>query len=495
MSTATAPPTAATAPTTGGADQLIEQRIEEVRTALWWAELIRGVLCTFMVGLVAVLAWVIIDQWVFSASVGVRLLACAALVIWCGWRLVSSIVPLLGSTIRPEYAARSLERDLPEMKQQLTSYVTLRDRRDQPGLRSRVVRSIGTHVAGRLRAHDALPIEATGTFKWWIGAAALLALIVGYTALSPKNTLASVARLVAPLASIDSPKRVAISEVTPGDTDAIAGRSVGVAAKVEGLRTDEQVTCRWASSTGQRETELTYDESELRFSGPLQLDHAASGEVAYYIEAGDAKAGPFWLSVENVPVVAVQSVHYQPPAYTGEVAHTSSSGAITAVDGTNVTIRATTNRAIEKATIEFNPRLLGETVRATAGAKSLEIDDAGTGLSISFPLRSAHGRSAAVQLESYRIVVADAAGQSNPDPIVYPVRVIADLPPEVSIVMPRKTPKQVPLDLQQVIEVHAMDPDFGLKQVTLKIQRGIDVIAQPSLWSDPKGAKGNSTLR
>ena len=32
------------------------------------------------------------------------------------------------------------------------------------------------------------------------------------------------------------------------------------------------------------------------------------GEVAYYIEAGDAKAGPYWLSVENVPVVALQSV-------------------------------------------------------------------------------------------------------------------------------------------------------------------------------------------
>ena len=96
-----------------------------------------------------------------------------------------------------------------------------------------------------------------------------------------------------------------------------------------------------------------------------------------------------------------------------------------------------------------------------------------------------------MQLEGYRIRVWDSAGQTNPDPIVYPIRVIADLPPEVSIVMPRKTPKNLPLGGQQIIEVHAMDPDFGLKQVALKVRRGIDVIAEPSLWSDPAGAKGN----
>ena len=65
-------------------------------------------------------------------------IAKAAQAIWCGWQIVSRIVPLLGSSIQPAYAARSLERDMPEMKQALTSYVTLRDERQQSGLRSRV---------------------------------------------------------------------------------------------------------------------------------------------------------------------------------------------------------------------------------------------------------------------------------------------------------------------------------------------------------------------
>ncbi len=472
-------------------DRFIEERISEARNALWWAEFVRESLTTLIAALMAVIVWVIVDQWVYSPNVGARLVAFAGLAGWCVWRFLTRIWPLLGSSIQPAYAARSLERDLPEMKQALTSYVTLRTEQQQPGLRSRVVRSIGSAVAGRLKTHDTLPGEATGTLKWWLAAIAALTILILYAAFSPKSTIASVSRLVAPLASIEPPKRVSIREVKPGDTDAIAGRSVNVSALVDGLKPDERVWCRWHTAADLQETELSFNESELRYAGAINLDHAAMGKVAYYIEAGDAKAGPFWLSVENVPVVALESVRYEPPAYTGEDPHTSSSGAITAVDGTKVTISAVTNRAIEKASIEFNPRALGETVRATAGTKPLQIDQAGTGLSVTFPLRSSRGRSAAVQFESYRIVVTDAAGQANPDPIVYPIRVIADLPPEVSIVMPRKTPKNLPIDGQQVIEVHAMDPDFGLKQISLEVRRGIDVVAEPSLWSDPDGVKGN----
>ena len=49
------------------------------------------------------------------------------------------------------------------------------------------------------------------------------------------------------VASIESPKRVAITEVLPGDTDAIAGRD-RVSRPVDGLNEDEPVWCRWASA-------------------------------------------------------------------------------------------------------------------------------------------------------------------------------------------------------------------------------------------------------
>ena len=475
----------------GNADELIGARISEACAALWWAELIRAALRLAIVLIICLLAWVVIDQWIYSPGIVVRTLALAGLVGWTGWSVVYRLRPILGSSIRPEYAARSLEHDLPTMRQTLTSYVTLREDRHQGSLRSRVVTSIGAEAAGKLRSHDHLPDEATGTLRWWVAAALALGVLVAYAVVSPKNSFQSAGRLIAPLASIDPAKRVSIRDVQPGDIDAIAGRGVEVSASIGGMTADETAWVRWDTRSGARESQLAFHSESRRHIGQIGLEHSVSGQIAYFIHAGDATAGPFYLSVQDVPVVAVESVHYQPPAYTGDLPHTSSSGAMTAVDGTVVTLRATTNRAVTKAKIEFNPRPLGNLIQATAGATELQIDQQGTVLTVSFPLRSARGRSAAVQLESYRIKVWDAAGQSNPEPIIYPVRVIADLPPEVSIVMPRKSPKDLPIDAQQVIEVHAVDADYGLKRVGLEIRSGLDLVGEPTLWSDPIGATGN----
>ena len=472
-------------------DDAIRGRLKEARQALWRAELVRSCLQLAIASIVILLVWVVLDQWVLAANKPFRLLALLAAMAGLVWYLRWRIAPIFQSTIRPEYAARALERDVPEMGYSLTSYVTLRDEMEPGSLASRVVRSLGSQAASQLRAHDQVPTEAMGTFRWWIAAAIALALLAAYAVISPKNSAQSAARLFAPLASIDAPRRVSITDVQPGDVEAIAGRMLEVSAKIRGLRPQEPVLIQWASGAVSHETEMLVEEDVRRYVGQIELPHAAAGEVLYSIAAGDAVKGPFRLMVQDVPVVAVQSIRYEPPPYTGESPHTSSSGAITAVDGTVVRLRAGTNRSVTKAKIEFNPKPLGDSIRASAGATELQIDEAGTGLTVSFSLRSAKGRSAAVELESYRIKVWNESGQTNPDPIIYPIRVIPDLPPEVSIVMPRQSPKEIPIDAQQVIEVHAVDADFGLKHVGLEIRSGIDLIAEPTLWSEQVGASGN----
>lgn len=485
-----------TGKTVSGADDMIVARIAEASAALWWAEVVRTTLRMIISSIAVLLAWVVIDQWVYSPGMGLRTVALAALAAWLGWYVYRNLYPLIGSSIRPEYAARSLERDLPELRQALTSYVTLRDEPMTAGdneakLRNRVVRSIGAATAGRLKNYDALPVEATGTMRWWVVTAVMLAILVAYAVVSPKNSLTSAARLVAPMASIDPPRRVSIRDVQPGDIDVIAGRQIEVSCLIDGLRSDDEVMCRWESASGRQAVVLTKQVDSRRHSGELSLHHLATGDVTYRIHAGDAQSEPYRLRVQDVPVVALQSIEYQSPAYTGQATYTSSRGAITAIDGTQVTIRANVNRPVARAAIEFNPRALGNVVRATASAREMQVDDTGTSISVSFSLRGTRGRSAAVQWDSYRIQVWDAAGQSNPDPIIYPIRVVADLPPEVAIMMPVKSPKNVPINAQQIVEVHASDPDFGLQQIRLQVRAGIDVIDEPILWSDEHGAKGN----
>ncbi len=496
MSTAVPPPVQSSsqrdvAAAPADADRLIEQRIHEACEALWWSELTRAILKLLILSIMITLVWVVIDQWIYSPNTTPRWVIFFALIASGIWYLARFVVPLLGSSIRPEYAARSLERDFPELRQSLTSYVALRNDRGGSQLRHRVVRSIGASTAGHLRTHDVLPAEAAGTFRWWIGTAVALALLLAYGVASPKNSLQSAARLVAPFASIDPAVRVLITDVQPGNTEAVAGRPVTVSAKIDGLRDDEQAFLAWQRPDVTDQVVLDFDSETRRYTGELSLTHSDTGLIPYTIEAGDAIAGPFELMVQDVPVVAIASIHYQPPAYTKQSAWTGSGGAIHALDGTEVAILATTNRPIVKANIEFNPRPLGDAVQATAGVTAMKIEGDGMSVSVAFPLRSSRGRSAAVELDGYRISVWDSAGQRNPDPIIYPIQVITDLPPEVAIMMPRKSPKDLPIDAQQVIEIHASDPDFGLQQIALEIRSGIDLIDQPVLWADKQGATGN----
>ncbi len=495
MSTTIPPPTQSSEPGAAPAvssdiDRLIEQRIVQACKALWWAELTRSALKLVIASIAILLAWVVVDQWIYSPGPLFRWVIFVTLALVGLRYLATRVLPLLGRTIRPEYAARSLERDFPELRQSLTSYVSLRGDRVGSTLRHRVVRSIGAASAGYLRTHDELPSEAAGSFRWWIGTAVALALLMAYAVVSPKNSFQSAARLAAPFAAIDPAMRVSITEVQPGDSIAVAGRTVAVSAKIDGLRDDEPALVRWRRSDSTGQVVLEFDNQTRRYHAQLPLAYSDAGAIPYTIEAGDDSAGPFELNVQDVPVVAIESVHYDPPKYTGQAPWTISGGAINAIEGTQVTISAATNRPVVKARIEFNPRVLGDSVQATAGDPEMAIADNGTALTVSFPLRGARGRSAAVELESYRISVWDATEQRNPEPIVYPIRVATDLPPELAITLPTKSPKELPIDSQQVIEIHASDPDFGLRQISLEIRSGIDLM-QPVLWSDDIGAKGN----
>ncbi len=473
---------------------LVESRIRETQNALWWAELVRSGLRIVIVILACTLGFIVVDQWIYSPGIATRSVCILCLLGWIVSQFVTRVVPILRGEIRPEYAARSLERDDPSMRQDLTSYVTLRDQQDSPDLRGKVIRSVGAHAAHRLREHDALPSEATGTLQWWLVTASLLASIVLYSAFSPKNSLQSASRLMLPFANIEPAKRVKISDVLPGNTEVMAGRSIEVSAVVEGTRLGDEVVCRWQNGDRENQLTLNLNDDSRRYVGEISLDHFASGEVLYEISAGDDIAGPYTLRVKDVPVVAVQSVRYVPPAYMQQEPHTSSSAAITAMDGTKVTVNARSNRPVVKATIQFNPRELGDSVHATAGVLAMQLDESATNLTVTFPVRNVRERSSAVQLESYRILVEDESGQSNPNPIVYPIRVTPDLAPEITIVMPKQSPKEIPVDAQQVIEIHATDADYGLHTIELEIRRGIEVVNRMTLWSDKKGVKGNQIV-
>ena len=184
MATIAPPPPAPPSPARGpqnrsnGADQLINARIEDARRSLWWAELIRTVLKLVISLIIAVFAWLIIDQWVYSPNVAVRCIVFVGLLGLTSLYVKRRVLPLFGSTVCPDYAARALERNLPELRHSLTSYVTLRQEAKKSDLQTRVVRSMGSLTAGRLKNHNEIPEEAVGNFRWWIATAVAFAILM-----------------------------------------------------------------------------------------------------------------------------------------------------------------------------------------------------------------------------------------------------------------------------------------------------------------------------
>ncbi len=511
---------AASTATSGRGDateQFVISRIESAQSALWRAELTRRVLTLVIAGMAALLVWFVLDQWIVPLGMLGRSLIVVFLLLAVAVYGYLRLWPVMSLQISEDYAARALERDHPELGHSLSSYVSLRRQREiYPGgqlvhgqLAQRVVQSIGASVATKLKSLDAPPSEATGLMSWWVAVIAMLAALAIYSIVSPKNSFQSAARLLQPLSNLEAPRRIEISDVKPGDCETLAGRGLDVVATVHNLRDDEPVYFQWETADGQTSEKaseettpssrqirlLPIDDSLAnrdRFAATIPISHHAHGTRKYRILAGDATAGPYTVAIRDTPVVQIREITYNPPAYTGEPVRTSRAGAIKGVDGTHVQMSASVNRPITRARIEFNPRQVGPNIQSTAGSSEMEISADGQSATHSFTLRTRTG--GAIALQDYRIVVWDDADQSNVDPIVYPIEVIEDLPPEITIVVPQRSPKDVPINAQQIIEIHAADVDYGLAEIEIEVRRGIDLVTRATLFKDPKGKKGNQVV-
>lgn len=474
-------------------EELIAATIAQAQAALWRAELSRSLLKLVVAAMVVTLAWVAIDQWIWSPGWTVRLVVLTSAIGAAAWWITTRVAPLARSRIRADYAAQSLELDMPELRHQLSSYVSLRGDLETQGVRGAVVRSIGARAASQIKQHRIdVPTEASGTFTWWIVMAVMLAVVAAYAVLSPKNTLQSAQRLLMPFAAIDAPSRVTITDVLPGDTEVLADRPVAISAAIRGLAGKDEPVVAYGVGFAQQ-TALVYDALTDRFVASVSVPSS----TAYQLIAGDAVAGPFQIKTRDVPVASVRQVEIAPPKYTGLPKRISTGGAISGEENSRVTIATVINRAITRARIEFNPRDGGQAAAAapkigpSAGAVDMTVAENGLSATVDILLRLPREKSAAMALDSYRIRVWDADGNENPDPITYPVRIIRDLPPEVTMIQPRELTKELPINAQQLVEIAAIDPDYGLRRVELVWQRGADQPKTEILWSAEKGERGN----
>lgn len=477
-----APPPKPPNPVLIDSEGYIDQQISRTRRSLKLLDLAAGVM-TLMIGLLGfILVGAVIDQWIVPGGlgpIGRTLLFSVMLlgVLWYGWR---QFLPLL-KPINPVYAAQTIERNAPTLKNSLLNLLLFRSHRDY--LSARVYHALEQQAAQRLStsAFDAA-VDRTALLRLGYALVLIVAVCALYAVLSPKNLALSAARVMAPWTDLTAPSRVQILDVKPGKTSVARGERVAVSAEINGLNADEPVTLLYSTADERTVGETirmqrpTPQSRRFVATLPRGTDAGVEQDLSYWIEAGDARSRKFKLSVFTRPTIIVQKVRYEYPAYTGipskETDHT---GDIRGVEGTRVTISALASQPIKSANVDLK----------ADGSNDLAMTPEGDRAMASFVLKLRDDRRTPVDPE-YMLRFTSVDGRTNSDPPTYSIEVTPDYGPEVRITEPEAPEQVARLDEIVPVGVEARDPDYALSSVNIvgKVDGGeervlIEMITKP----------------
>jgi len=499
-----------------GGEAYIERQIRRTRRQVKLVDLATSSMLLAAGVLGYLLLVTLVDHWVVGLNFWARLVALASLLGGIAYFSAVAIWPLLIHPINPLYAARSIEQGATSLKNSLINFLLFRSHREE--VHAAVYRTLEQKAASDL-SH--VPLEQTVDRSRLIVMgyvlAGVLAACAVYLVLSPKDTFRSVARVAAPWKPIARPSRVEISHVKPGDIDVFQGRHVAVSAEVLGAD-DEEDAVRLVYSTMDGQTvarPITMRLSATGLTYEAELPESPSGvqqDLFYRIEAGDAVSPEYRVTVSPAPVILVERVEYEFPAYMGRPPETvEREGDVRGLEGTRVTIRAWANQPIRSAFIEFDPAVSegpatvpGDAADPTATTSSagavrqkrtrrqpLTVD--GNSASMSFYLELQEDRRTPVA-SSYQLGFVTPEGDASENPVLHSIQVFPDLTPEIEILTPTLERIEVREDQRQRIEVRALDPDFGISKIELRGVAGERVVFDDALFEQPAGRSGQAVV-
>ena len=497
--------TGSTAPPPMPADEyaaLIERQLGSARRQVKVTDLLsRSML--LIIGILAFLFGVsLVDHWLFDLGSWGRAAALIALLSGVVTYLLRFILPLVVRSINPVFAARAIERNEPTLKNSLINFLTFRTdtRVSQNAVFLALQRKAATDLA-TVSIDDA--VDHSATLKIGYVLATVVTLLGVYKILSPKDPFQSISRVAAPWKDIERPTRAQIfivqeyhratangpilSSVPPGERPAYQGHFVTIGTGISGIGRDAPVTLQYASLDGQvvdQTLPMEWNEDTRQYAATLPpTTSGIQFSLTYSIQAGDIVSQQYVLEVTPTPVITVQRVDYEFPAYTRLPTQTIVGNPhIQAVEGTQITIHAQANQPIKSAVIE-----LFSNAPETAGSPRAMRSDQDRCVG---KFRLPNNREGELQLHEYGIRFHNLDGESNPEVIRYPIDVLRDLAPEIEILNPKSREIELPEDGTQEVEIRAIDPDYGLCRIRLRATAGNDSILSRDLIDDATGRTG-----
>ena len=412
-----------------------------------------------------VLAVVVLDHAIVLPSLVRLVLLLSALAAGSVFLVAAAVVPGVRRLNR-FYAARTIEQATPEFQNSLINFLDLRRRPKEipAGVMAALEERAVTDLSG-IQVDDKIRQDTLVRASYGLAAAVLAAcLAVLVNALFMHRSLAdSLGRALLPTADIQPPTKTQITNVKPGDDNdlnsVVAHSDVVISALVEG-KEPEKITLHWSDDGGKFWREQPLKPAGSKFD-PWKTELAlVEKPLDYYLEGGDCRTKSYRLNVTQAPAVTSVEVTYEYPEYTGWARYTSRDGNIDAIEGTTVSIVATTNRPARSGQIKFGPGKSSGPMMATVPGHD---DQLAT-------------RFAVTRDDTYTIWFETDRGETNPRPATYSIKVRIDLPPTVQV-KPGSDLVEPPVPANSIIPigVSARD-DFGIEQVTLHVAQGQETL-------------------
>ena len=369
--------------------------------------------------------------------------------------------------INPLFAAKSIETVDPQFKNSLINYLQISQDADKVAP-SVLAQMEARAVADLSRVDVNNVVDPAPVTRLSYAMAALIVSFCLYSWITPKSLLDSARRAF--LADVQRPTNTRFANIRPGDEadspKAITGMPLEFTVETLGAQ-PEKVTLFISRDEGK-----TFAEMEMKqggsFADPWSVTiEKLPGELLYYMAGGDGRTRTYKLDPVPVAIVEKISLDYDFPEYTAVPRREGvEEGNIEALQGTWITVNATTNQPARSGFLDFKPNPPVPLSITPGDPKKLT------------------GRFLVESNGQYAVRFNSVDGQANPEPVIYDIKVVKDLSPTARFIRP-ESPTQRPANARVPLVIEASD-DFGLKSVQLHVHKNGEILQQAEELIDQK---------
>lgn len=451
----------------------------EFRRRLRAAQVAAGLSRTALVALALGAALIALDWWLRFAVAG-RVASCALLLAAVAGAAWLWLVRPLRERWPDEDVLAWLDRALPRGGAGLLALHELGRLEGIPETGSELGRAMAEQARGQLAplAGQVAPSEAIEQAvprRWAFRAGAAIVLAGLAFVLALPQSATGVGRLLLPLADIPWPQDTQIALIEPSGPMPAGGWP---APRGEAFRLKARISGRVVP----REAELAYRGAGRWIRESLRVERDGTCNIAFpevtqdiqfALRAHDADTGRLRLRVVERPALASVVALYQYPLYSRLPPKRVEGGALSALEGSRVTLLFTANQELSGAELIFRLTPADSPAPPSSGTRHAA---RGTQLVTRHASRITHeaGRSSFTHTflltssGTYEVRLQGVSGLAQLQPEVYPIQVVPDEPPVAMVLAP--TEDGIATVRARIKAAVKATDDFGLRKVELRYQ-------------------------